>query len=180
LHFFHEKRKKQSIPLPWRIGEILLRGISKIDEFVDQLHQYNFKFTEEIKGFDPKHLFVGHMTLIGFSNSLTNTFIFGEEEGESHDPLTQYVEKRTNYIETIVSTTNRYKQKGKVLNKKGSQPPIVSQKNGPPKNNFQSETSQQKKSSTNKSGDGGDKNTPRGRLEKPHKLQVKIKRTNSH
>jgi hypothetical protein len=63
-----------------------LRGISKIDEFTIQLDQYNLKFTEEIKGFDPKHFFVDHMTSVGFSNALTNTFIFGEEEGDSHDP----------------------------------------------------------------------------------------------
>jgi hypothetical protein len=82
--------------------------------------------------------FIDHMTSVGFSNALTNTFIFGEEEGDSHDPLTQFVEKRTDDIETIVSTTDRYKQKGKVSNEKGSQSPIVSQKSGPPKNNFQS------------------------------------------
>jgi hypothetical protein len=33
FHFFHQKRKEQFIPLAWRIGEILLRGITKIDEF---------------------------------------------------------------------------------------------------------------------------------------------------
>jgi hypothetical protein len=52
-------------------------------------------------------------------------------------------------------------------------------KNGLPKKNFQSKTSQQKKYSTNNSGDGGDRNPPQGKLEKPHKLQVKRKRTNS-
>jgi hypothetical protein len=50
VHFFHDKRKKQFIPLPWKIGEIQLRGISKIDEFAVQLDQYSLKFAEEIKG----------------------------------------------------------------------------------------------------------------------------------
>jgi len=108
LHFFHEKRKKQFIPLPWRIGEILLRGITKIDEFAIQLGQYNLKFAEEIKGFDPQHLFIDHMTSVGYSNALTNTFIFLEEEGDSHDPLTQFVEKKIDDIETIVSTNDQY------------------------------------------------------------------------
>ena len=31
--FFHEKRKKQFIPFPWRIGEITLRNIVNIYEF---------------------------------------------------------------------------------------------------------------------------------------------------
>jgi hypothetical protein len=32
-HFFHEKRKKQFIPLPWKIGEIMLKNTANIDEF---------------------------------------------------------------------------------------------------------------------------------------------------
>jgi hypothetical protein len=39
-HFFHEKRNKQFIPFPWRIGEILLRNISNIDEFLVQFDKY--------------------------------------------------------------------------------------------------------------------------------------------
>ena len=35
LHFFHEKRKKQFIPLPWNIGEFVFRNINKIDEFAN-------------------------------------------------------------------------------------------------------------------------------------------------
>jgi hypothetical protein len=33
LHFFHEKRKKQFIPLPWKIGEFIFKNINKIDDF---------------------------------------------------------------------------------------------------------------------------------------------------
>jgi hypothetical protein len=33
FQYFYERRKKLFIPLPWRVGEILLRGISKIDEY---------------------------------------------------------------------------------------------------------------------------------------------------
>jgi hypothetical protein len=36
------------------------------------------KFAKEIKCFDPNHLFHDHMVSIGFSNTLINTFIFGE------------------------------------------------------------------------------------------------------
>jgi len=32
-HLFHVKTKKQFLPFPWRIGEILLRIISNIDDF---------------------------------------------------------------------------------------------------------------------------------------------------
>jgi hypothetical protein len=83
LHFFHEKRKKQFIPLPWRIGEILLRSISSIDEFAVHFDQYNLKFADETKGFNPKHLFMDHMTSVGLSMPLSNSFLFGEEEGDN-------------------------------------------------------------------------------------------------
>jgi hypothetical protein len=55
FHAFYEKRKKQSIPLPWKVGEILLREIPKNDEYVDYFNQINLKFAEEIKGFDPNN-----------------------------------------------------------------------------------------------------------------------------
>jgi hypothetical protein len=72
--------------MPWRIGQILLRGISKIYEFAVQLDQYNFKFANEIRGFDPNHLFMEHMTSIRYNTSLANTFLFEEEERDSQDP----------------------------------------------------------------------------------------------
>jgi hypothetical protein len=109
LHLFHEKRKRKIIALPWRVGEILLRGTSKIDEFVVHLDQYNLEFIDKIRGFHPKHLFVDHMTSVGFSNALTNTFIFGVEEGNIHDPMVQFIDKRKDDIETIMSKIDRYK-----------------------------------------------------------------------
>ena len=43
LHFFNEKIKRQFIPLPWKIREIILRGIAKIDEYSTHLDQFNLK-----------------------------------------------------------------------------------------------------------------------------------------
>jgi hypothetical protein len=62
-------------------------------------------FAEEIKAFDPNHLFYNNMVLVGLSLTLINTLIFGEEEGDSHDPPVQGVDKFFGDIETIVSTT---------------------------------------------------------------------------
>ena len=72
------KNKKQFIPLLWKVDEMFLRGTAKIDEYATQFNQYNMKFAKQIKGFDPNHLFRDHMVLVGFNNTLTNTFIFGE------------------------------------------------------------------------------------------------------
>jgi hypothetical protein len=179
FHVFYEKRKKQFIPLPWKVGEILLRGIAKIDEFASYFDQYNLKFAEEIKGFDPNHLFYNHMISVGISPALVNTLIFGEEEGDSHDPPIQGIKKNYGDIETIVSTTKHYKQRGRSSGERNAQSPIVSHRSVLPKINSQSTTTQQRKSSNNNSGDDGEKNPPQGNLENPHKLKVKRKRTNS-
>jgi hypothetical protein len=64
----------------------MLRGIAKIDEFASYFDYYNLKFALEIKGFDPNHLFYNHMVSVGISPTLDNTLIFGEEEGNRHDP----------------------------------------------------------------------------------------------
>jgi hypothetical protein len=61
LHFFHEKRKKQFIPLPWKIGDFMFRNINKIDEFANHFNNVNLKYVEKIKGFDPNKIFVEHM-----------------------------------------------------------------------------------------------------------------------
>jgi len=94
------------------------------------------KYAEEIKGFDPNNLFIDHMTSVGFSNSLTNTFLFGEEEGDNHDPPTKIVEKIMDDIETIVSMIDQYKKRVRVSSKKISQSPIVSPKRNLPKKMF--------------------------------------------
>jgi hypothetical protein len=75
LHFFHEKRKKQFIPLPWNIREFMFRNINKIDEFTNHFNNVNLKYVENIKDFDPNKIFVGHILLVGFSNSFIKTIL---------------------------------------------------------------------------------------------------------
>jgi hypothetical protein len=91
------------------------------------------KFANEIKGFDPNHLFIDHMTSVGYNTSLANTFLFEEEEGDSQDPPTPIGERKTKDIETIVSTTNKHKQRGKVTNERSTHPPSVYKKSVLPK-----------------------------------------------
>jgi hypothetical protein len=58
LHFFHEKRKNKSIPLPWKFGDFIFRNMNKIDEFVGHFHSLNLRYDERVKGFDPSEIFV--------------------------------------------------------------------------------------------------------------------------
>jgi hypothetical protein len=40
------------------VGEIILRAIPKIDEYASYFNQFNLKFVEELKGFEPNNLFL--------------------------------------------------------------------------------------------------------------------------
>jgi hypothetical protein len=93
-HFFNEKRKRQFIPLPWKIGEMTVKNITHINEISVQFDQFNLKEANEIKGFDPSQLFMKHMTYVRYNVSFANTFLFGEEEGDSQNPQALSIEKR--------------------------------------------------------------------------------------
>jgi hypothetical protein len=108
LHFFNEKRKKQFIPLPWKIGDFVFRNMNKIDEFANHFHNLNLKYVERIKWFEPNKFFVEHMLAVGFSNSFIHT-VLGEEENYKLGAPTHNVGD----LETVHSTNKFYKQKGK-------------------------------------------------------------------
>jgi hypothetical protein len=61
LHFFHEKQKKQFIPLPWKVGDFVFRSMNKIDEFENHFHNLNLNYDENIIGFDPNGIFLEHI-----------------------------------------------------------------------------------------------------------------------
>jgi hypothetical protein len=67
-----EKRKKQFIPLPWKVGEVLLWEISKIDEYVVYVKNSDLKSIEESKGLNLNHLFYNHFLSVGLNPALLN------------------------------------------------------------------------------------------------------------
>jgi hypothetical protein len=127
FHTFSEKRKKQFIPLPWKVGEILLRGISKIDEYVACFDHSDLRFVEEIKGFDPNHIFYNHFLSVGLNPALINSVVSGEEENDSHNPNNQEADRDSGDIETVISTTEHHKERGKPSSEKNVQSPVVSE-----------------------------------------------------
>jgi len=90
------------------------------------LDQYSLKFAEKIKGFDPNQIFMDHMTFVGFTTSLANTFLFEEEEGDNQDPPTIIIDKKLEDIETVVSTIDQHKHMGRVVNERSAHSPNVS------------------------------------------------------
>jgi hypothetical protein len=53
------------------------------------------------------------MISFGLIPTLINNLIFREEDGDSHDPHVQGVDKNYGDIETIVSTMKHHKKRGK-------------------------------------------------------------------
>jgi hypothetical protein len=82
-HFFNEKRKKQFIPLPWKIGEIIVKHISHLDELAGHLDQLGLKEVELVEGFDPNDMFTAHMASIGYSSYFTKIEQFKEGGGDN-------------------------------------------------------------------------------------------------
>jgi hypothetical protein len=75
LHVFHEKRKKQFIPLPWKVGDFIFINMNKIDEFASHFHNLNLRYVEREKWFDHRKSFVEHLLEIGFNNYFINTIL---------------------------------------------------------------------------------------------------------
>ena len=86
LHFFHEKRKNQFIPLPWKVGDFIFRNMNKIDGFIGHFHSLNLKCVERVKGFDPSEIFVQHLLVVGFNNYFINAILNEEGDNVSRNP----------------------------------------------------------------------------------------------
>jgi hypothetical protein len=53
----------------------VFRNINKINEFSNHFNYANLNYVENIKGFDQKKIFVGHILLVGFSNTFIQTIL---------------------------------------------------------------------------------------------------------
>jgi hypothetical protein len=104
LHLFHEKRKFQFIPLPWKVEDFIVRNMNKIDGFVGPFHSFNLKCDEKVKGFDPDGIFVEHLLVVGFKKSFNDT-ILNEDEYNASGRLA----RDTSNIETVLNTNDLYK-----------------------------------------------------------------------
>jgi hypothetical protein len=92
----------------WKIGDFIFRNINKINEFANHFNNVNLKYVEKIKGFDPIQIFVEHMLSVGFNISFIHT-ILNEEEYNNQGTHVHNVGD----LETILSTNEFYKKKGK-------------------------------------------------------------------
>jgi hypothetical protein len=174
LHFFHEKGKKKFIPLSWKIEYFIFKNINKIDEFASHFNNVSLKYVKNIKGFDPNKIFVEHMISVGFNNSFIHTTLNKEEEeGNNQGTLVHEVGD----LETLLSTNELYKQKGKGPSERSSHYLVVTPKTTTSRSNA-STAHLVRKIYKNNSSSGGEKNHPLEKIENSHKLSVRKKRKN--
>jgi hypothetical protein len=73
--------------------KLCLEEFPKIDESITFFNHSNLGYVEEIKGFDPSHLFYNHLVSIGLSPTLINLVVSREEENDSHNPNNQEADR---------------------------------------------------------------------------------------
>jgi hypothetical protein len=123
LYLFHEKRKKQFIPLPWKVGDFVLRNVNKIDEFAGHFNNLNLKYAERIRGFDPNGIFLEHLLVVGFNNYFIQTRMNEDRDNDDNTPASD-----ADDLETLQSTIKLYRQQGKGPSEKSVQSPAPTPK----------------------------------------------------
>jgi hypothetical protein len=149
--------------LPWKIGEIIVKNISHLDEFSKHFDNFKLREVPEISRFDPNDLFTAHMSVVDYGSSFVKTTQFKEGSGDNHNPMEAIPDKVHDDIDTLVNTNDQHKQKGQTVRSGNLNPnsPNVSQRSSSTKNQTQGSSLGQKNSHLGNSGDGGDENPPK-------------------
>jgi len=119
----------------------------------------NLKYAKKINCFDPNKIFLERMISVGFSKSFIQTTLNEEEEGNNQST---HVYKAGD-LETILSTNELYKKKGKGPSERSAQSPVVTPKNTTSQSNAPTTHPIRNISNSSSSG-GGEKNTPHGKM----------------
>jgi hypothetical protein len=77
-HLFYYKRKKQSIPLPWKIREFIVNNKTHLDELARHHEHLGLKEAMFVKDFDPNNKFTTQMELIRYSSYFNKVEQFQE------------------------------------------------------------------------------------------------------
>jgi hypothetical protein len=172
LHFFHDKRKKKFLPLPWKVGDFVCININKIDEFASHFKNLNLTYVEMLKGFDPNGFFRENLLSVGFSNSFIHRRLTKDKDSDDNTPASENCG-----IETLQSANELYRQQGKTTDEKSAQS-LVNTPKSTTSQSIASMAHPSKKETHKSSNRGGDKNPPRAKIDNSHKLPLTKKRKN--
>ena len=117
-HFIHDKRKKQFIPLPLKIGNFSVKHITHLNELAGHHEQLGFKEAKFVEGLDPNNKFTTHMQLVGYSSHFTiiEQFQEGGRDNLDLDEIMAY--QVSDDMEEINSTKEGHKQHGREVTDK--------------------------------------------------------------
>jgi len=123
--------KKQSIPLPWKIGECIVKHITHLDELERHHEKLGSKEAKFVKGFEPNKKFTTHMESIRYYSYFTKFEQFQEGGGDNLDICKIASDQVSDDMEETNSTNEVHKQHGRELVDKNPNSPIKSQKSTP-------------------------------------------------
>jgi hypothetical protein len=103
LHPLQKKRKKQFIPLPWKVGEFVLKNINKIDDFAAHSSNFNLRYAESIRGFDPDNIFRQRLQTLGLDDCF-----FKKHMSENRDIGDNAPASDVDDLDTLQSSTKLY------------------------------------------------------------------------
>jgi hypothetical protein len=161
LHLFQEKRKKQFIPLPGKVGDFVLKNVNKIDEFAVHSSNFNLRYAEILRGFDYDKIFRQHLKTLGFDDCF-----FKKHMSENRD---------TSDLDTLKSNTKLYREHGKGPDDKSVQSTNITPKSTTSRS-IAPTTHHNNKATQISSNGGGDNDPPHSKIDSSHKLPVDKKR----
>jgi hypothetical protein len=139
---------------------------------VNHFHNVDLKYVENINGFDPNRIFVEHIMAVGLNNSFIHIVLSEKEDNNLGAPT-----HNVGDLETILSTNEFYKKKGKGPREKSAQSPTVTPKTTTSQKNAPVAHPTIKVTNTS-SSNGGEKNPPSGKIKRSHKLPLRKKMKN--
>jgi hypothetical protein len=169
LHLFQEKKKKWFIPLPWKVEDLMLRNVKKIEEFAACFSNLRLIYVETLTGFDPDKIFLQHLQTLGLGN-----FFFKKHPTKNRDTSDNAPASDVDDLDTLQNTIELSKQQGKDPGEKS----VQSTNNTPISTTSRSiaPTSHHNKKRTQSYSKGGDNDPPHPKIDNSHKLPVDKKK----
>ena len=73
--------------MPWKVGDFVLKNVNKIDEFAAHSSNFNLRYAEILRGFDPNKCFLQHLQTLGFNNSFFKKHLTKNRDTDDNAPI---------------------------------------------------------------------------------------------
>jgi hypothetical protein len=168
-YLFNEKRKKQFIPFPLKVREVIVKNISHLDKFVVDFDLFKMISIHEFQGFDPNGSFTEHIFNIGYGSYFIKSLQLDEGGGDNQKPQEKSPKSHLDDVDTLISTDDQYKQRGRTTTSGNpSSPHIPLKMSSTTQSKAHGNNLEKIKSLAGNFGSIGDKEHPKKAMEKSH------------